>query len=42
LIGGLAVDSQHLVVITLAHTGPHASPFATFTIEGRNSRSPSR
>ena len=41
LIRGLALDPEDLVVVTLAHTGPHASPFATFTIEGRRSRSPS-
>jgi len=41
LIRGLAFDPQNLVVVTLAHTGPHASPFATLTIEGRRSRSPS-
>ena len=41
LVGGLTLDAQDLVVITLAHAGPHASPFATFTIEGRSSRSPS-
>jgi hypothetical protein len=41
LIRGLTLDAQDLVVITLAHACPHASPFATFTIEGRRSRSPS-
>ncbi len=38
---GLALDAEDLVIITLAHAGPHASPFATFTIEGRSNRSPS-
>ena len=41
LVAGLTVDAQDLVVVTSAHAGPHASPFATLTIEGRSSRSPS-
>jgi hypothetical protein len=38
LIGGLSLDPENLVVISLGHA---AHPLATFTIEGRSSRSPS-
>src|SRR5262245_18938682 len=38
LICGLAIETENLVVIALRHA---AHPLATFTIDGRRSRSPS-
>ena len=40
-ISGLPLELEDLVVVALAHARPHCAPFATFTIDGRSSRSPS-
>ena len=36
----LPLDPEDLIVVTFAHTSPHAPPFATLTMDGRSSRSP--